>query len=309
MKENHVAYIIEHFKNSVENKALSELTYIKLGGPARIYVELQEKEKVQELIQYALNEDIPFFILGKGCNVVFTDEGYNGIIIRTELGVVNCIEDNQIYAEAGVTLLDIIFVGHRCGLIGMENLSGVPSSLGGALFGNAGAGGSEISDFVKSIEVLVFNRENKTTTVRTMSVEEMHFEYRGSDVKTHRRSIILSATLQLTQGNPASAKDTIENHMDARSKAQPLAYPSAGCVFKNPPGQSAGKLIQDAGLNGTRIGGMMISEKHGNFILNNDEGTFKDYIQLVELAKKTVKETFSIELELEHIIINNPVAQ
>lgn len=306
MKQQHIDHILKTFPHAEENKPLSELTYIKLGGPARIYLELKSREQVQKFMEYALQEELNFFILGKGCNVIFKDKGYNGVVIRILLGKIECIDEGKLYAEAGVTLLDAVFAGHRCGFTGMEDLSGIPSSIGGAIFGNAGAGKAEMGDFVESIDVFEFDKKSKTTETKTLSHEELEFEYRESALKKKRNTIILSAVLHLNQGDPVPAKDGIEEKMESRSKAQPLMYPSAGCVFKNPPGESAGRLIQLAGLNGTRRGGMMISEKHGNFIVNNDKGTYAEYLELMDLAKAEVKKQFGIELEAEHIVVESP---
>lgn len=306
MTDRQVVALREISSGVRENVHLKEVTYIKLGGPARVLVDISNAEEVEDVIQFALNEDIPFFILGRGCNIVFTDEGFDGIVIRPELNQNECIDEERVVAGAGVTLLDIIFVGHRCGLVGMEALSGIPSSLGGALFGNAGAGGSEIGDFVVSVDLLEYDIEQKKVQMKTLTHDELDFKYRDSCIKKRKNALILSAVLQLKKGDVAAAKDEIEAHMNTRSKAQPLAYPSAGCVFKNPPGESAGLLIQKAGLKGLKIGDMMISDKHGNFILNTNKGTFDQYRQLVEHIKKTVLDKFGIELEEEHIIVKNP---
>lgn len=294
----------EKFPGIKFDEPLADKTYIKIGGPAEIYFEPNTKQDLEDAVLLAIQSDVPFFMLGRGCNIVFTDEGFHGLVIRPLLTKVEMKSENTIYAEAGVTLLDIVFFSHRNNLIGLEDLSGIPSSLGGAIYGNAGAGKDEIGDFVESAEVLEIDKESNAVIKKTLSHKDLKFEYRHSILKDIKNTIILSAILRLEKGDVETAKNEIEAHFDARSKAQPLSYPSAGCAFKNPPGESAGMLIEKAGLKGTQVGSMQISKKHGNFIVNLGGGTYKEYKELVELAQKTIKEKYDIDLEMEHIVVS-----
>lgn len=304
ISENTKKLFQEAFPGIKTNESLAEKTYIKIGGPAELYLESGSEEEIIRALELAIQNNIPFFMLGRGCNIVFTDEGFHGIVIRPILTKTELIEENKIEAGAGATLLDLVFFSHRNGLVGLEDLSGIPSSLGGAIYGNAGAGQDEIGDFIESASIAIVNKENRTVTKKTFLKEDLKFEYRHSVLKEIKNGIILSAILKLEKGDTQTAKDEIEAHFDARSKAQPLSYPSAGCAFKNPPGESAGKLIEQAGIKGKQIGSMQISEKHGNFIVNLGGGTYKEYKELVEFTKKTIKEKFGIDLEMEHIVVD-----
>jgi UDP-N-acetylmuramate dehydrogenase len=291
------------FQHIYLDEPLAEKTYIKIGGPAELYVEVHSEEELESALQKAIKHQIPFFILGRGCNIVFTDEGFHGLVIRPILTDITMTSETEILVGVGATLLDVVFFSHRNGLIGLEDLSGIPSSVGGAIYGNAGAGKKEIGDFVSSATVLEIDHENKKIEKRILSKEELGFAYRHSALKNMKDVVILSAKMQLEKGDTKHAKNEIEAHFDARAHAQPLSYPSAGCVFKNPPGESAGMLIQEAGLKGTRVGDMQISEKHGNFIINLGKGTFKEYQELVSLAQKTIHEKYNLNLEMEHIVV------
>ncbi|MBU1119135.1 UDP-N-acetylmuramate dehydrogenase [Patescibacteria group bacterium] len=284
--------------------SLQEQTSMHLGGLAKWFIDVSEKESMEGILQYVLEHSIPFFILGEGYNTVFSDKGFEGLIIHPTFSDIALIKDDHIYAEAGASLTDIIQFGLSHGLLGMEKLCGIPSSLGGAIFGNAGAYGVDIRSLLVSVEVLYVDHDKESVQKETMPIDELDFGYRSSKMKKQRNYVILAAELHLRQGDTDAARQTVKDILTKRALKHPLDKPSAGCVFKNPKGESAGMLIEKAGLKGLKIGGVQVSEKHANFIVNVGDGTFEDYITLVDQIKKTVKEKFGVNLEEENIIVS-----
>jgi UDP-N-acetylmuramate dehydrogenase len=270
---------------------LKEYTWFRIGGPADYYCEPADREDVVNIVGYFQKQHFPFLILGKGSNVLVSDDGIRGAVIN--LG--NCLssvhaEGNTVYAEAGVTIVRFVDFCVQRGLKGVEMLAGIPGTIGGALIMNAGAYGGEISDYLVDVELL----NNGVIELRKKT--EITFSYRRSGF---RNEVILGAGFTLPQGNKEEVVQIRKDLLLKRNRTQPTNMPNSGSMFKNPEGNFAARLIEQAGLKGTRIGGAQISEKHANFIVNHGDATARDVMGLINLAKKKVFENNGIHLELE----------
>lgn len=276
------------------NIPLKKYTTFKIGGPARYFYITKTKKDLIKAILVAKKFKLPFFILGKGGNLLVSDKGYNGIVIKIQNTKYE-IQNKKIKSEAGVMLGKLINAATEVGLSGLEWAIGIPGTIGGAIYGNAGAFGKSIGDLVKEVEVFDLKEEK----IKIFKKKNCHFDYRESIFKKNKNLIILSAIFQLKKRNKKEIREKIKKYLNYRRETQPLELPSAGSIFKNPQGFSAGKLIEKCGLKGKRIGNVKISEKHANFILNLGNGKAKDVKKLIELIKKKVKERFKIKLEEE----------
>ncbi|MCH8303813.1 MAG: UDP-N-acetylmuramate dehydrogenase [Candidatus Marinimicrobia bacterium] len=291
---------LRELENSVKgeliyNTPMSEHTTYNIGGPAYIYALPADKDDVKTLMEFASEHQLPHFNLGGGSNILVHDKGYQGLIIDLKRGFNSIeVEGNIVKAQSGVSLARFVSTCRKHNLAGVEKLAGIPGSLGGALFMNAGAFGSEISQRLKSLSLLLENGE-----FLELRAIELQFEYRESNLP--EGAIILESEFELEQVEDASelygsSRDIVKE----RNIKQPVTLPSTGSIFKNPEeGDSAGKLIEDAGLKGTRAGGAMISDKHANFIVNVGKAKAEDVMHLIALAQKTVQDKFGVKLELE----------
>ena len=279
------------------DELLARRTTLRVGGPADIYVEPASEEELTMVLQFCAERAVPFMILGRGSNLLIKDRGIRGMVICLAHPHFNRIEITgyRLHCGAGAKLKLVVVEARRNGLTGLEFLEGIPGSVGGALRMNAGAMGGWMFDVVESIRFMDYSGE-----VHNRNVGEVEVEYRSCALfKNH---IALGAVLK---GHPAS-RDVVKQRMDTFSKkrwdTQPTA-PSAGCIFKNPGTIPAGKLIDELGLKGTRVGGAMISDEHGNFIVNQGTATAKDVLELIELIKRRAKAERGIELETEVEIV------
>ena len=281
----------------LERVSLKDYNTYKIGGIAKYIVKPYYLDNLIKLIDYLNDKNIKYFVLGSGSNVILPDEDYDGCIIL--LSNLRCIgiENNTVTVEAGISLNLLIMSLIDSNLGGLENLYGIPGTLGGAIRGNAGCHGSEISDTIESVTYL------ENGNINTVTKSECEFSYRNSLFKNSNNKIILSAEFKLSSGNKEEMLEIIKNHQRKRLDSQPLNYPNAGSVFKNPKGEFAGKLIEDLGLKGYHIGDAYISEKHANFIVNKGNATSKDIISLIQYIKNKVNQNYNIELELEQEII------
>jgi UDP-N-acetylmuramate dehydrogenase len=298
-----------------ENVLLRDYTTFKIGGPARYFFVAKNKEDLKNAILWAKKKKLPFFILGGGSNVLFSDNGFNGLVIKLQNTQYE-IRNTNVIAGAGVSLQKLVLETAKKGLSGLENLAGIPGTLGGAIWGNAGAFGREIGDLVEEVKVL--DAGSSKLEVKKLRNKDCKFGYRDSIFKRKKNWIILEATLRLKKGKKKEIEEKIKEFLRLRKEKQPLEFPSAGSVFKNVPVEKvpkkiqekfkekikdgflpAGVLIEAAGLKGFQIGGAKISEKHANFIVNVENARAKDVVKLIELIKKEVKRKFNIELEEE----------
>ena len=285
------------------NEPMSNYTSFKIGGPADLIVFPETKEEIQKAIWICKEKGFPYFIMGKGSNLLVKDAGYRGVVIALckNYEDITLLDKNSIYAGAGVTLSKLAGFAMDNSLAGLEFASGIPGSLGGAVFMNAGAYDGEMKDVITSVDLL---DENGNEISKTN--EEMGFGYRTSIIqKNDGKYIVLGANLKLEAGDSAQIKTKSLELNKRRKDKQPLDLPSAGSTFKRPEGYFAAKLIDDAGLKGLSSGGAMVSEKHCGFIVNFNKATADDVITLIEMVKEKVYKQFSIELEAEIRIIGD----
>lgn len=261
--------LLTHFfeMNFRKNILLKKYTTFKIGGPAKYFFEAKTKIELISALKLAKEKNLPFFILGGGSNLLVSDQGFNGLVIKFGQPL-----------SAYVTK-------------GLEWAIGIPGTIQAAVWGNAGAFGGSMADVVKSVEVLDIN----SLKIKILKNKDCKFAYRDSVFKQKKNLIILSVEIKTKK----SSLKKIKEYLAHRKKTQPLNFPSAGSVFKNPVGLSAGKLIQDCNLKGKKIGNVQVSEKHANFIINLGNGQAKDVIKLIKLIKEKVKNKFGIVLEEE----------
>lgn len=287
-----VEKVREFFKGNISiSEPLNRFTTFRIGGPADYYLEPKDREDLLKLIKYLKEIKYPYIIIGNGSNVLISDEGIRGAAINLEAGFTKIeVIKNKVYAEAGIRLSKLVDVCIEHSLVGIENLAGIPGTLGGAILMNAGAYGGEISDFIKLVEVI------DDVEIKFLKKEECGFAYRKSNLEN---KIILSAEFELPFGDKVKAKERRKELLLKRNKAQPVELPNAGSIFKNPPGDYAARLIEQAGLKGLTIGGAKVSEKHANFIVNFNNASANDVIELMKIIQEKVYEKFGIMLEPE----------
>lgn len=283
-----------------QNADLSVLSSMRVGGKCDLLVKPHTQHKLQQVFCDCKENGIPFFILGKGSNVVFGD--YHGVIVHTVgLSEIKVCGDT-ITAGCGASLAAVCRTAYENGLGGMENLFGIPASVGGALYMNAGAYGGEMRDVVRSAKVL-----NKSGEIVEIFADEMELSYRHSAFQSGE-DCILSVTMQLCRKNPDEIneiKARMDEVMQKRRDKQPLEFPSCGSTFKRPENGFAAAMIEECGLKGFSIGGAQVSAKHSGFVINKGGATLGDVKQLVSHIKRTVREHNGVELECEMLIIEN----
>lgn len=290
---------ILHSNNVKMDEPLSKYTFTKTGGKADFLVLPTTYQEVQKIYKYTLDHQIPITVLGNGSNLIIRDGGIRGIVmVLTEMNKIESIE-NQIIAQSGATIIQTSRFALEKNLTGLEFACGIPGTVGGALYMNAGAYGGEISDILKEALVITQNGE-----LMTFTKDELDLSYRSSRF-SKENLLVLEATFELELGNPQMIKSKMDELTFQRESKQPLEYPSCGSVFKRPPGHFAGKLIQDSGLQGMQIGGAQVSTKHAGFIVNVGSATATDYLNLIQHVQNTVKANFSVDLETEVKIIGN----
>ncbi|GAF64848.1 UDP-N-acetylenolpyruvoylglucosamine reductase [Bacillus sp. TS-2] len=289
--------ILKNDENIKINQSLSYYTYTKTGGPADVIVFPTSIEQVQQIYMYTLENQLPLTILGNASNLIIKDGGIRGVVmILTEMKQVNR-DGYVIKAQSGAAIIDVSRFALEHSLTGLEFACGIPGSIGGALYMNAGAYGGEVSDVLVEASVLT-----KAGQLKTISAAQLELGYRTSNIEANGY-LVLEATFRLTEGNPAEIKAKMDELTFLRESKQPLEYPSCGSVFKRPPGHFAGKLIQDSHLQGKRIGGAEVSTKHAGFIVNVDGATATDYLELIAHVQNEVRNKFSVELEREVRVI------
>ncbi|RGF50626.1 UDP-N-acetylmuramate dehydrogenase [Eubacterium sp. AF36-5BH] len=270
----------------------------RCGGNADLYVMPGSIEELSSAVKACRENDYPFMVIGNGSNILVKDQGYKGAIIEVNnrINSVDVIGD-EIVADAGAKLSSVAMAAYENDLAGFEFAHGIPGNVGGAVVMNAGAYGGEIKDVIKWAKVLTEDGE-----VVTLNAEELELGYRTSIVQK-KNMIVLQMCIKLDLGSQEEIALIMQMFMQKRRAKQPLEYPSAGSTFKRPEGYFAGKLIEDAGLRGYQVGGAMVSEKHCGFVINYDNATATDILQLMDDVKATVKEQFDVELEPEVKII------
>ena len=279
---------------------LSKYTFTKTGGPAEFLAFPHNENELRDLVITAYDNKIPLTVIGNASNLIIRDGGISGLVlILTAMNQIK-VEDNQVVAQAGATIVDTAFTAAHHGLSGLEFAAGIPGSVGGAVFMNAGAYGGETSNVVQSVKVMTRRGE-----IKKYSLSEMNFSYRHSLVQDNG-DIVIEAVFALKK----SAKNRIladMNYLNAlRKYKQPLEYPSCGSVFKRPAGHYVGPMIIKAGLQGKQIGGAQDSTKHAGFIVNKGNATATDYLNLIHLIQTKIKSQFGLDLQTEVRIIGEP---
>lgn len=281
-----------------KNISLKDYTTYRIGGPAEYFFIAETKEQLIEALKTAKELKLPVFILAGGSNILVSDKGIKGLVIKLKI---SDFVPNQSGAQigAGVQMSKIVAFAGENGFTGLEWAAGMPGTIGGAIYGHAQAFGTKISDAIKSVEVL----DKRTLEIKTLLKEQCEFSLKDSLFKKNKDLVIISAVLEFKKAGQEEIKEKMNNYLAYRKKNHPLSYPSAGSVFVNPESKGrvipAGYLIEKAGLMGKRIGNAQISEIHANFIINLGDAKAQDILALITLAREEVKKTFGIELETE----------
>ncbi|MGH7431067.1 MAG: UDP-N-acetylmuramate dehydrogenase [Candidatus Methylomirabilales bacterium] len=277
----------------VYGEPLGKYTSFGIGGPADIMVFPEGEADVRAALRLCREEGVPYLVLGGGSNLLVRDGGFRGLVLHLE-GIFTQlnVEGRRVSAGAGVRLSRLVAFCSKLALSGVECLAGVPGSVGGAVRGNAGAFGGSVADHLVAVRLLT--REGDE---HVFSRDRMEFSYRRSSLP--EECVVLEAAFDLEQGDTGEIRRRISANLVQRNRGQPVEWRSAGSVFKNPPGEYAGRLVEKAGLKGVRVGGACISPKHGNFIINLGGATATDILALIDLMQRQVREKMQVELELE----------
>ena len=279
------------------NEPLKQYTYTKVGGAADYLAFPRNQYELKRIVTFANAQEIPWMVLGNSSNIIVRDSGIEGFVIMFDHFHDVRVNGYVIEAEAGAKLIDVTHVARYHSLTGFEFACGIPGSIGGAVYMNAGAYGGEIAHILQSCKVLTPEGE-----IKTLTAEELAFGYRHSKIQENG-DVVISAKFALAPGNYDQIDQEMARLTHLRELKQPLEYPSCGSVFKRPVGHFAGQLISEAGLKGHRIGGVEVSEKHAGFMINVDHGTAKDYEDLIAHVIATVEKSSGVTLEREVRII------
>ncbi|HBO43842.1 MAG TPA: UDP-N-acetylenolpyruvoylglucosamine reductase [Planctomycetaceae bacterium] len=282
---------LEAFVRASEPLAMH--TWFQLGGPAEYFAEPRNVDELVAVIRRAREEDLAVHLLGRGTNLLIRDEGVPGVVITLSDPTFRKVEvaGNAITAGAGVRLGRVVTTAVHGGLAGLEGLVAIPGTFGGAVFGNAGAHGDDIGQWVAQVTVLTDGCE-----ILQRDRDELVFDYRYSSLDD---PVILAGRLELEEEDPRELSRRMQKHWIVRKARQPMGHESSGCIFRNPPGLHAGELIDRAGLKGTRIGGAVVSMRHANFIIAEPECTSQDVLRLIDLIRTQVEQRLEVELEQE----------
>ncbi|AJC96739.1 UDP-N-acetylmuramate dehydrogenase [Staphylococcus hyicus] len=301
------ANILHHLKEIIPehiikvDEPLKRYTYTKTGGNADFYITPQKYEDVQAVVKFAYEAKIPLTYLGNGSNIIIRDGGIRGIVLSLlELNYIDA-SDTTIIAGSGAAIIDVSRKARDLALTGLEFACGIPGSVGGAVYMNAGAYGGEIKDVIDYARVI-----NEKGEMIQLTHNELQLDYRNSIIQ-QEHYVVLEAAFTLAPGNQDDIQRVMDDLTERRESKQPLEHPSCGSVFRRPPGYFAGKLIQDAELQGHRIGGVEVSTKHAGFMVNVDHGTATDYEDLIHHVQNVVKSKFDVTLEREVRIIGEKI--
>lgn len=287
-------------ENLYYNEPMAKHTSFKIGGPADVFIKVDNIEELKEILDLSKKNQIPLTIIGNGSNLLVTDKGIRGITAKLNLKDIEIKNENNkqiIKVEAGVPVGLLAQKLLKEEITGFEELSGIPGTIGGAVIMNAGAHGKELKDILKKVTAMDYNGN-----IHEFTNEECLFSYRNSRFQKEKY-IILQATLELEKGNSTEIKEKMDEYMQFRKEKQPIEYPNAGSTFKRGEDFVTAKLIDEAGLKGYKIGGAQVSEKHAGFIVNVDNATAKDVIELTDYIKEKIEEKFDKKINLEIQII------
>lgn len=283
------------------NEPMAKHTSLRIGGPADVFLKVKTLSVLKKLLHFLKESKIPVFVIGNGSNLLVSDNGIRGVVIKLtdDFQKITLIDDNIIECGAGVHLIKLCRFAQQNALSGLEFAYGIPATVGGAVFMNAGAYDGEMKDVLLSTENLTSTGEQVTLAASELDLSYRHSRYSSSD------DIILSARFKLNKGDAAKIKDKMDGFLARRKEKQPLKYPNAGSTFKRPPGNYAGTLIQTCGLKGKKIGGAQVSTKHSGFIINTGGATCQDVLNLISHIQATVLEKADVKLESEVRVVGD----
>ena len=283
------------------DEPLKSHTTFKIGGNCIALIEPREISDIIEAVKICRKNNIKFFVIGNGSNLLVPDEGYNGVIIKlkSEFSKIE-VEGDYLIVNSGAKLSEVYTVAYENSLTGFEFASGIPGTIGGAIYMNAGAYGGEMKDIVESVQVLDLDNFE----LRELKNEELEFSYRKSIIQ-RKNYIVTTIKLKLQKGNKEEINAVYEDLRERRNSKQPLNFGSAGSTFKRPEGHFASKLIEDAGLKGYHINDAWVSEKHSGFVVNKGNASYKEVMELIEYVQKVVFEKFGVKLETEVRILKD----
>lgn len=284
----------------IENEPMYKHTTLKVGGPARFFVYIKDVDALKRGLEYCRQHDIKHMVIGKGSDLLFSDKEYEGVIFSLSKGL-NKVRMNgvEIRAEAGVGMIYLSYEAAKTGLSGFEFMGGIPGTIGGGVYMNAGAYKYCMADVLTS--VLVLNEKGELITIEH---KDMQFGYRKSILQDHKDWILIEATFTMTPRDPQEIMAVLDKRKEKRMSTQPWNFASAGSIFRNPEEKPAWQYIDECGLRGYEIGGAQVSPKHSNFIVNNGYASAKDILDLILLVEKTVFDRFRVELKKEVILVN-----
>jgi UDP-N-acetylmuramate dehydrogenase len=281
------------------NEPLLNHTTIKIGGPADLLIEPSSVDNLKKVMEVIDKNGINWRAIGRGSNLLVSDKGIDGAVIKLSTGLDHLeINETEITVGGGYSLVSLATSISKKGLSGLEFASGIPGSVGGAVYMNAGAHGSDMSKILTKAHILFDDG-----SIEWLSNQEMEFSYRTSILQKKRPGIVIEAVFKLIQGDRAAIVAQMQKNKDYRKETQPWNFPCAGSIFRNPLPNYAGKLIEDAGLKGYSIGGAKISEMHGNFIVNSGNATAEDVLSLIQYVKDTIFTLYEVKMETEVEII------
>lgn len=279
-------------KNILFQETMKKYTTFKVGGNAECLIKIEKTEQIKEILKFANDNRIPITIIGNGSNILVLDKGIKGIVLILKTENVE-IKGNQVLVDAGCKIGKLAHILTKNELKGFEEFSGIPGTIGGAITMNAGAHKKEIKDIIKNVICMDYNGK-----IKKLNKEDLQFGYRTSIFKKEKY-IILEAELELKKGKKEEIKEKMQQYLEYRKENQPIEFPSAGSTFKRGNEFITAKLIDDAGLKGYKIGDAEVSTKHSGFIINKGNATAKDILELIEYVKRTIKEKFDKNIELE----------
>lgn len=284
----------------IEDEPMYKHTTYKVGGPARIYLKVKDVDSLIKTIKCCGKHRVKYLVIGRGSNLLFSDREYEGLIISLN----ECFNEIKVngstmIAQAGVPMISLSYQAAKIGLSGFEFMGGIPGSIGGGIYMNAGAYKYDLASVVKTVTLL-----NEKHEVVTFNNEQMDFSYRHSICQDNRKLIVLEVTFELTAKSPDEIKAVLDKRKERRMSSQPWNMPSAGSVFRNPQDKPAWQYIDECGLRGYEIGGAQVSPKHSNFIVNNGYASAKDIYDLIMLVQEKVNEKFGVKLRREVGLIN-----
>lgn len=284
----------------LEDEPMYKHTTYKVGGPAKIYIKVKDIDALKEILKYCRKHRVKHLVIGRGSNLLFSDREFDGIIISlNEYFHTYSVNGCLVKAKAGMPMIKLAYEAAKIGLSGFEFMGGIPGTVGGGVYMNAGAYKYDMASIVKEVTIL-----NDKLDVVTLTHEQMEFAYRKSVLQEHKRWIVLEVLFELIAKEPSEIQEVLDKRKERRMSSQPWNLPCAGSVFRNPETKPAWKYIDEAGLRGYEIGGAQVSPKHSNFIVNNGYASAKDIYDLIHYVQKVVEDKFDVQLKQEVCFVN-----